>query len=268
MSAEATALSDRARGKPTKFILRKLHSLSGVVPVGIFLVLHLWTSSSALEGQASFDAANKDARGPYQTVLQIVLVLFPLFFHALYGVKIALEGRQNTNLYPYARNWMYAAQRVTGIAALAFIIWHLSEYWIPRVSGAMEPEAFYPALCENLSATRFGIPLAALGYVFGIAACVFHFANGLWGFCLSWGITVSRRAQRLSATVFGLSGLVLFLLGANTAIYFATGSRVAVFGVPSGSTTAQLVRTCPDLQPRSPAQVPQPAPLPPPPVKP
>jgi succinate dehydrogenase / fumarate reductase, cytochrome b subunit len=85
-------------------------------------------------------------------------------------------------------------------------------------------------------------------YIVGIAASVFHLANGLWGFCFSWGITVSRRAQRSAATVFGLLGLVLFLLGANTAIYFATGSELPgkILGALGGDSD-KTTRTCQDV---------------------
>jgi len=110
----------------------------------------------------------------------------------------------------------------------------------------MAPDQFYGALCDKLSTPTAGLPLTALGYVFGIAACVFHFSNGLWGFCTSWGITPTRRSQRRSATLFGLVGAIVFFLGANTAIYFATGSKIAIFGTPSDTTIAS-VRTCPDV---------------------
>ena len=53
------------------------------------------------------------------------------------------------------------------------------------------------------------------------------FANGLWGFCFSWGITVSRRSQRLAASAFGLVGLAVFFLGLNTVVHFATGESVS-----------------------------------------
>lgn len=241
-----TTENESAGGR--RFVLRKLHSLSGVIPVGIFLVLHLASTSLALRGQETFERSMRESRdAPYRTLVEIAFVLLPLAFHALYGIKLGLEPRYDTGRYPYSRNWMYAAQRVTGILALAFIVWHLSEFWIPRVTGDMVEEAYYPTLCQNLSATKYGLPVTALLYIFGIAATVFHFANGLWGFCVSWGITVSRRSQRISATVFGLAGLVLFMVGANTAIYFATGARIAVFGVAAQSRTAQITKTCADL---------------------
>lgn len=230
-----------------RFLLRKLHSLSGVAPVGVFMVFHLWTNARALNGRGSFEeGVGEIQKMPYLPLLEIGLVLVPLFFHALYGVKLAFEGRPNASVYSSSRNWMYSAQRITGLLAFAFVIWHLSAYWLPKWSGRMTPDQFYPALCADLSRVSSGVPLVALGYVFGIAACVFHFANGLWGFCCSWGITVTQRAQRLSAAVFGVLGIAVFLLGANTAIYFATGARLALFGVPRGTRVAELVRTCGD----------------------
>jgi succinate dehydrogenase / fumarate reductase cytochrome b subunit len=51
---------------------------------------------------------------------------------------------------------------------------------------------------------------------------------------------VSRRAQATAAWVFGLAGLVIFLLGANTVLYFATGAKL--FGA-----AAVGARTCADL---------------------
>jgi succinate dehydrogenase/fumarate reductase cytochrome b subunit (b558 family) len=209
------------------FLLRKLHSLSGVVPVGGFMVFHLWTNAKATQGQESFDAAVRDiSHLPFVTVVEFALILLPLAFHMLDGIWLALSGKPNVGRYTYSRNWMYTLQRVSGLIAAVFIVLHLKDYWYPKMAGTMEPSQFYPALCANMSATTKGVPIAALWYVFGIAACVFHFANGLWGFCFSWGITVSRRSQRMAATVFGLVGLVVFFIGANTAIYFATGESV------------------------------------------
>ena len=140
---------------------------------------------------------------------------------------------------------MYTLQRTTGIVAFAFIMLHLWEYWIPKQLGHVENDQFYSMLCANMSSTIRGVPVTALAYIVGIGACVFHFANGLWGFCFSWGITVSRRAQQGAAFVFGALGLVLFLIGANTAIYFATGSKSLFPSLTNAHP--QDARTCADI---------------------
>jgi succinate dehydrogenase/fumarate reductase cytochrome b subunit (b558 family) len=241
-SAAPKSIFDKSR-RP--FLLRKLHSLTGVLPVGAFMVFHLWTNSKALQGQARFDDAVADiGHMPYLPIVETAGILLPLAFHAFYGIKLALEAKPNVGHYTFARNWMYTLQRVTGLIAFAFICYHLWEYWAQKVLGKLATDQFYPTLCANMSSTVKGVPIIALVYIFGIAAAVFHFANGLWGFCFSWGITVSRRSQRLAATVFGLVGLAVFAIGANTAIYFATGSRIAAFSTSPGSAGS---RTCADV---------------------
>lgn len=246
MSEASTAKSLFHRSR-RPFLLRKLHSLSGVVPVGAFLVFHLWTNAKALQGQERFDDAVADiSHMPYLPVIEIGIILLPLAFHALYGVKLALEAKPNVGAYTYSRNWMYTMQRVTGIIAFAFIGFHLWEYWLQKMIGRMEPQQFYPSLCANMSSTTSGVPVTAIVYIIGIAASVFHLSNGLWGFCFSWGVTVSRRAQMMAATVFGLAGVVMFVLGANTAIYFATGASI-----PKLSEAEAGARTCADLLPSS-----------------
>jgi succinate dehydrogenase/fumarate reductase cytochrome b subunit (b558 family) len=239
-SSSEKSLFDKSR-RP--YLMRKLHSLSGIVPVGAFMCFHLWENARALSGREQFDAAVGEINHmPYLPVLEWGLILLPLLFHAGYGVRIALEGKPNVGRYAYNRNWMYTLQRITGLLAFAFIGFHLYEYWGHKLTGALAPQDFYPALCANMSSTMGSVPVVALIYVVGIAACVFHFANGLWGFCFSWGIVVSRRSQRMAAAAFGVLGLVVLLLGELTAIYFATGWRLPLLGsAASGS------RTCADI---------------------
>ena len=218
------------------YLLRKLHSLAGVLPVGAFMCFHLWENARALQGQQQFDEAVAGINHmPFLPVLEWGLILGPLFFHALYGVKLALESKPNVRGYTYSRNWMYTLQRTTGLLAFAFILFHLYEYWGQKLVGKLAPEQFYPALCQNMSYAVGPVPVVGLIYAVGISACVFHFANGLWGFCFSWGITVSRRSQQLAATVFGVLGLAVLVLGLTTVAYFATGSRFPgmIFGAPA-----------------------------------
>jgi succinate dehydrogenase / fumarate reductase cytochrome b subunit len=55
----------------------------------------------------------------------------------------------------------------------------------------------------------------------GILSATFHFANGLWAFCISWGIIVGPKAQRNASIVFMLFGLVLTILGFATVLEFS-----------------------------------------------
>jgi succinate dehydrogenase/fumarate reductase cytochrome b subunit (b558 family) len=231
---QASLLVPAKRG----FLLRRLHSLSGVVPVGVFLVEHLWTNAKATAGQPSFDRAVREINHlPLLPIIEIFGIFLPLAFHAIYGVKLAFEARPNVVKYPYSRNWLYTMQRVTGVAAFVFIGWHLWEFRIAKLLGRMGPDDFYPTLALHLSSTIKGLPVMAVVYLTGVAASVLHFANGLWAFSFSWGLCVSRRSQRLFAVGFAAFGVLIFIMGANTVLYFATGARfMSIPGTNSSPT--------------------------------
>jgi succinate dehydrogenase / fumarate reductase cytochrome b subunit len=165
-------------------------------------------------------------RIPFLKSVELALILAPLAFHACFGVVLLLESRFNVSAYPKNRNWMFVAQRVSGVIAFAFIVWHLTENWLPFQRGDVAAADFHARLTARLSSTWRGIPTVALAYLLGIGATTFHLANGLWGFVFSWGLAVRARTRNIAAVGFGLAGLVLFILAANTAIYFATGSSV------------------------------------------
>jgi succinate dehydrogenase/fumarate reductase cytochrome b subunit (b558 family) len=227
----AADLAEAKRERLT-FLLRRLHSLSGALPLGGFLVLHTWTSAHALSGRAAYDQAVLARYDwPLLVLLEFLFVYFPLAFHAGYGVKIILEGRPNPLRYRFAKNWGHMMQRVTGLVALLFIVMHVWQFRVPLLLGKLEATDLFSEQCASLSSTLWGgVPVNAAATLIGVAACAFHFSNGLYGFCFSWGITPSERGARALGTVFGLMGLFLFAYGALTVIYFATGSAPTWLG--------------------------------------
>lgn len=211
------------------YALRKLFSLTGVLPIGVFLVAHLGTYSTALLGRDAFERALAAGRSPYGLVLEVALLWLPLAFHAGYGIKVLFEGRSNASRYPWARNWSYALQRLSAVVVLVFIGAHLLQFRIPLLTGELDHDDLFYELCASLSSTTaWGVPWVALGYLFGLAATAYHFANGLSGLCFSWGIATGRRGLARVHAVTGLFGVALFAMGANSIIYFSTGSRFAL----------------------------------------
>lgn len=225
------------------FLLRKAHSLTGVVPVGVFLVEHLWTNASALGGRLPFDhAVDQIQRLPALPVIEVGGIFLPLAFHALYGIKLATEARPNALTYVHGRNWLYVLQRVTGVLTLLFLCAHLWEFRVQKWLFGMSSHAFYDTLQAHLSATTYGVQLYALAYAIGLGSAVFHFGNGLVGFGLSWGLVVSRRAQRAVSWGAAVLSIGLFLLGFSTIVFFSTGTRL----LPTGQTA--LEAPCPEAK--------------------
>ncbi|PLR79594.1 succinate dehydrogenase [Bacillus canaveralius] len=177
-----------------EFVYRRLHSLLGVIPVGLFLIQHLTVNHFATGGEESFNnAAHFMESLPFRIFLEVFLIYLPLLFHAIYGLYIAFTANNNVSRFGYFRNWMFMLQRVSGVITLIFVAWHV---WETRVAAAFGAQVNYEMM-ENILAN----PLMFWFYVAGVISTVFHFANGLWSFFVSWGITVSPRSQRISTYV-------------------------------------------------------------------
>ena len=204
------------------FILRKLHQLSGIFPLGVFLLEHFYTNSKALTGAADFNNAVKDLQSiPYILFVEIGGIFIPLIYHAVYGLVITAEARPNNLAYPYPRNWFYLIQRITGVILFLFITFHVLNFRFGMIPGLNNMSvATHPNQAFDIVAREFRMAPIFIIYIIGIAATVWHLANGIWLFLVDWGITIGERAQRLTGYACIAFGAVLLLVGINAAVAF------------------------------------------------
>ena len=180
-------------GKGNSFLWRRLHSLSGIVPVGAFLVEHFVSNAFATNGPQAYGDQVKFLTGlPFTIWLEVFGIYIPLLYHALYGVYIWWRGESNVKDYPWAGNWMFTAQRYTGIIAFIYIAVHTYEMRFTGVHlfGGGYIYAFGKVRAELMATGN------QLFYAAGIIAASWHFAYGLWLFAAKWGLTVGEKARR------------------------------------------------------------------------
>jgi succinate dehydrogenase / fumarate reductase, cytochrome b subunit len=195
----------------TSYILDKLHSLSGVVPIGAFLLEHFWSNSYALVSTKKYDEVSYELQSiPWRIFVEAAVLWLPILFHGFYGIYIWWSGKSNVMGHPWMSNWMYALQRWTGIIAFAFIGWHV---WLERF--AAHGRTNYVDLARAM-----GSPTYLAFYVVGVTAASFHLGNGLWNFACKWGITVSAPAQRAAAWFGAAVTVVLTFVGLSIAFGF------------------------------------------------
>ncbi|HPA46290.1 MAG TPA: succinate dehydrogenase [bacterium] len=189
------------------FYIRRLHSLLGIIPIGVFFCEHVLTNSLAFfEGPEKFNQAVLFLQGlPFVRFLEIFLIGIPILLHAVLGLIIWWNSRCNPQEYGYMRNWLHFLQRWTGIAALVFIVVHV---WGMRISWTFHSEIDHVdfAYVSQVFSHSLLIPF----YVIGVACSSFHFANGLWNFLITWGIAVGERSQRNLLALCGIVGIVVF----------------------------------------------------------
>jgi succinate dehydrogenase / fumarate reductase cytochrome b subunit len=204
------------------FLLRKLHQLTGIIPLGVFLLEHFYTNSKALTGAADFNNAVKELQSiPYIIFVEIGGIFIPLIYHAVYGLFITWEARPNNLHYPYPRNWFYTIQRLTGIILFFFITFHVLNFRFGLIPGLNELSvADNPFRAYDIVAREFGNWIILTVYIIGITATVWHFANGLWLFAVDWGIVIGERAQRVMGYACIAFGVFLLAVGINAAVAF------------------------------------------------
>lgn len=204
------------------FILRKLHQLTGIMPLGFFLLEHFYTNSKALNGAADFNTAVKDLQSiPYILLVEIGGIFIPLIYHAVYGMVITVEARPNNLHYPYSRNWFYTIQRVTGIILFFFITFHVLNFRFGLIPGLNTLSvAHHPEESFQIVAREFHMVPIFIVYLIGITATVWHLANGIWLFLVDWGITIGERAQKIAGYACLGFGIVLLAVGINAAVAF------------------------------------------------
>ncbi|AAP28447.1 MULTISPECIES: succinate dehydrogenase cytochrome B558 [Bacillus] len=199
--------------KGREYTFRKWHSLMGVIPVGVFLTQHLIVNNFATRGAEAFNkAAGFMELLPFRYALEIFIIFLPILYHAIYGLYIAFTAKNNAVSYGYFRNWMFVFQRISGIVTLIFIAWHV---WETRIQAMLGKEVNYDMMADILNN-----PAMFAFYLVGVVSTIFHFANGLWTFCISWGITVSPRSQRISTYVTLAIFLGLSYVGVSALLAF------------------------------------------------
>jgi succinate dehydrogenase / fumarate reductase, cytochrome b subunit len=220
MAKTATGITRMVR---EDFFLHKLHSLTGIVPVGFYMVQHLTLNSFAFAGPDRFNGVIHFFEGIPAHVFMVIrfgLVWLPLIFHAVYGLMIVSRSERNYvgAVKQYRENGYYNWQRWTGILAFLFLCYHMATTSVAGMLYGQESTNYYHNWAGHLSEPFLGIPyFFAAVYVIGVVACSYHLAYGLWNFGIRWGITISEKSQKGMAKFamvffFLLSGIGILAL--------------------------------------------------------
>ncbi|SHE51654.1 succinate dehydrogenase subunit C [Seinonella peptonophila] len=200
------------------FFNRRLHSLLGVIPVGFFLIEHLYTNYHITGGKESFvESVNWLWGIPILLVLEVLFIFLPLMYHGIYGLYIAFRADNNVSQFGTFRNIMFMLQRVTGVITLIFVLWHI---WQTRVQVAIYGWTSTQLADQTVAIMSNNIWLIV--YMVGLLCAVFHFCNGMWSFLVSWGVTVGPRSQTISTYIWGAVFVAMSFVGIRTILAFAS----------------------------------------------
>lgn len=194
------------RSVPISFFLKRLHTLTGVVPLGAYLIFHLWQNLSVLGGFELFSERLKFS--PTQSALTLVFVLIPLGVHGILGLlRLYISG----NTLGHSRqsgNIRYLLQRVSAVVGGGFLLWHI--FQSRQLEGA---QAWHEMLV---------FPGMAFAYLIGGLAVIFHYCNGLWSAASGMGFIQGRRTQKVMLVFVILLFVTLAMAFVVTVLRFST----------------------------------------------
>jgi succinate dehydrogenase / fumarate reductase cytochrome b subunit len=229
-----------------EFIIRRLHSLTGLVPVGAYLAFHLATNASVLDGIGAYQYRVDQIHRLGETTiffLEWPLIFLPLLFHGIIGVFIVCRGKRNVTDYPYIGNIRYTLQRLTGVLALLFVLYHVfqmhgwirAEWWLRFARGIGGGRFRFENAITAADIIRSSVWIEAI-YAIGVLASVYHLANGVWTMGITWGVWTSPRAQRSANYLAAAVGILLAVVGIGA---FAGIITVKPETRPAGAQTSE-----------------------------
>lgn len=197
--------------------LRRLHAISGLVPVGAFLVFHLYVNAWASRGRDAYDAAvRRLQQAPLAGAAEILLILLPLIFHGVVGLFVIASLPPAAERRGRAQRALAVSQRVTGVYLFGFLLFHLWTTRLVQLSDHADLDLY------RLLQATLASPWIRLVYVVGVLAASFHLAAGLWSLAALSGRVESPLARGgwlagaaalfLTLAIWGLSALSAFRL--------------------------------------------------------
>jgi succinate dehydrogenase / fumarate reductase cytochrome b subunit len=198
--------------------LRRIHSLTGMLPLGVFLLEHITVNSFAIAGPDRFrSVAAGLGRFPMVAVIEFVGIALPLVIHSVIGCLIATElPQRGSREWPTRRE---IVQRATGVLLLPYLIYHV---WSTRLSpDVVKHHAdLFEVMRKQVS--------DAGGFVFhaaGVILAAWHLGNGLPGFLERWGLARTPPAARAAQRIGGTISATLAIAGVAALVAFARASQ-------------------------------------------
>lgn len=192
---------------------------TGLVFVG-FVLLHMYGNLKLLAGQEAYNTYAEHLRtfgepilpyGGLLWILRVVLIVCLVgHLYAAFTLWARAGGARRTR-YAAARTALRTAwMRWGGVALLLFLVWHLLQFTIVKIS--VNPDAQGVDVIENpyrLVVASFQVPWMTIIYVLAMVALALHLAHGTFSAQQTLGWTSSPAGYRRAKVVgYGLAAVI------------------------------------------------------------
>lgn len=194
-------------------VVHRLQSFSGVLPLGTYLIYHLWENWAVMWGRGQWIDRVIWIDDHFGWAMEIVFYMF-LAVHVFLAVYAKADGDHPMLGSPGQRRM----QQVSGAASLMFLLYHVYHVWPWRSGPDSSIEDPYAALWSDLPE-----PDHLVIYLAGMTVVYFHFAHGISRAVVSWGLISTESALRVVRIAVSVVGIGLWGLTLQVIAHFVTG---------------------------------------------
>jgi succinate dehydrogenase / fumarate reductase cytochrome b subunit len=199
---------------PTYRALRRLQLLTGVVPVGLFILSHFAINFRAVGGREAYQATVEGlARLPWLHAVEAVAIALPIAAHIALGWALGTTRQDSREpAYPsVAWRWL---QRATGLYLSIYVVFHV---WSVRLSPARLANR-HPLF--DLMAAQLAHPAVLALQGAAVLAAAAHFSGGVLALGGPHGFARRPAGRRALSALAGLSFVVLTAMGLSGLLAF------------------------------------------------
>lgn len=193
-------------------VYKRLHSITGTIFVGGFIIVHFINNSIAYDPQKLNELSESLHKNPLLPILEIFGIYLPLFSHIVIGIILLSKGRVDLRIKSET-NYRYIFQRISAYLILKTLLFHLITIRFNEYLPAKIRKIFNIPDKRDLAYQKVNIwfrePLSFIGYLVYstfVTSVAYHLSNGLWTSAITWGLakTYSKqvRLREISNIVF------------------------------------------------------------------
>jgi succinate dehydrogenase / fumarate reductase cytochrome b subunit len=190
---------------------------SGIIFIG-FVLLHMYGNLKAFSGHDAYNEYAEHLRTigepmlPREGMLWIIrsVLIVSLVVHVYCAATLwKRANRARTTKYVMKKNiassFSSRMMRWGGLTLLLFIIWHLLEFTVPKISvtGGETNDPY------NLLVDSFDTWWLTLIYLVAMAALAMHLHHGVWSSAQTLGLTNNARARRNAKSLGWIVAIVI-----------------------------------------------------------
>ena len=174
--------------------LRRFHTLTSFIPVGVFLVAHFTINLTALSGPEAFDRTVESISSlPGIRWIEILVIGLPIAVHVVLGAMLGNTEQAIARVNGYLNAWIRPLQRATGTYLTVYVVFHV---WSTRLAA---PASTGTGGLFGLMSRQLHHPLIFTLYALAVLAASAHLSLGLLGLAQPSDLATPSRSRWLAA---------------------------------------------------------------------